>query len=191
MNLFGNDAQDDSKPKVKDVDYTFYEEDIYVGYRYFSSFDKKVSYPFGYGLSYTSFTYEKSQVKQIGKEWTITINVKNTGKTAGKEVVQLYVSAPQNGKLPKPAKELKAFAKTQELKPGETQKIEMKINAYDLSSFDESESAWVTDAGEYKLLISASSEDVKNTLNLTVSDRTVEKANDVMKPKQAINVLKK
>ncbi|MDR1593088.1 MAG: glycoside hydrolase family 3 C-terminal domain-containing protein [Prevotellaceae bacterium] len=191
MNLFGNNTQDDNKPKVKDIDYTYYEEDIYVGYRYFGSFGKEVSYPFGFGLSYTTFDCEKPQVKQTGNDYTITVNVKNTGKTAGKEVVQLYISAPQNDKLPKPEKELKAFAKTKELKPGEMQKIELKINVYDLASYDESESAWITDAGEYKLLIGASSEDIKQTLSLTVSDKAVEKTHAVMKPEHTINVLKR
>ena len=191
LNLFGNNAQDDNKPKVKDIDYTNYEEDIYVGYRYFDSFDKEVSYPFGYGLSYTTFDYEKPQVKQTGNDYTITVNVKNTGKIAGKEVVQLYVSAPKNDKLPKPAKELKAFVKTKELKPGESQKIELNVTIYGLASFDESESAWITDAGEYKLLIGASSEDIRQTLTLTVSDRVIEKVNDVMKPEHTINILKR
>ncbi|MDR2653643.1 MAG: glycoside hydrolase family 3 C-terminal domain-containing protein [Prevotellaceae bacterium] len=191
MNFFGNNAQNDNKPQVKDIDYTNYEEDIYVGYRYFGSFDKEVSYPFGYGLSYTTFDYENPQVKQTGTDYIITVTVKNTGTITGKEVVQLYVSAPKNDKLPKPAKELKAFAKTKNLKPDETQNIGLKINVHDLASFDESESAWVTDTGEYKLLISASSDDIKQTLNLTVSEKIVEKTHDVMKSQHTINVLKK
>jgi beta-glucosidase len=188
---FGGSTATEKKSEVRNIDFTYYEEDIFVGYRYFDSFDKEVSYPFGYGLSYTTFDYEQPQIRQVGNDCTITVNIKNTGKTAGKEVVQLYVSAPKNDKLQKPAKELKAFAKTKILKPGETQSVELKINVSDLASFDENESAWVTDAGEYKLLTGASSEDIKHTLNLTVSNRLAEKTHDVMKSEQSINVLKK
>lgn len=116
----------DPKEKKSDVklwDYTDYEEDIYVGYRYFDSFGKQVSYPFGYGLSYTTFEYGTPQVKAENGTYTVTVDVKNTGKLPGKEVVELYVSAPQGGDLNKPEKELKAFAKTKELKPGETTSV--------------------------------------------------------------------
>ncbi|MDR1347930.1 MAG: beta-glucosidase [Prevotellaceae bacterium] len=189
--MMGGASEAEKKEPVRNIDYTYYEEDIYVGYRYFGSFDREVSYPFGYGLSYTAFDYEQPQVRQTGNDYTVTVNVKNTGKTSGKEVVQLYVAAPKNDRLPKPAKELKAFAKTKELKPGETQSVELKISVYDLASFDESESAWITDAGEYKLLISASYDNVKSTLSLTVADKAIEKVNDVMKPEHSINVLKR
>lgn len=99
------------KNDVKNVDYTNYEEDIYVGYRYFDTFGKQVSYPFGYGLSYTTFAYDKAAVKADNGVYTVSVEVKNTGKVAGKEVVQLYVSAPDVA-ANKPEKELKALAKT-------------------------------------------------------------------------------
>ena len=96
---------------VKDVDYTVYEEDIYVGYRYFKTAGEMVSYPFGYGLSYTDFEYGQPKISKKGDVFTATVSVKNVGETAGKQVVELYVTAP-DGKLEKPACELKAFAKT-------------------------------------------------------------------------------
>ena len=101
--------------EVRNVDYTCYEEDIYVGYRYFDSFGKRVSYPFGYGLSYTTFEYGNPVIKNENAVYTVTVDVKNVGNRTGKEVVQLYVAAPDSKAMNKPEKELKAFAKTKEL----------------------------------------------------------------------------
>ena len=146
---------------TKDVDYTNYEEGIWVGYRYFDTVGKDVSYPFGYGLSYTTFTYSNPQVK-VAKDGTVTasVTVKNTGKVAGKEAVQLYVAAPAGG-LVKPAKELRAFAKTRSLAPGESQTLTMTVDPYSLASFNESTSAWETAAGDYVAYFAASVEDVR------------------------------
>lgn len=99
------------KDEIKNWDYTNYEEDIYVGYRYFDTYDKEVSYPFGYGLSYTTFEYSNPKLEQKDGIFTITIEVTNKGNYEGKEVVQLYVSAPHSKTLSKPEKELKDFAK--------------------------------------------------------------------------------
>ncbi len=101
----------DKYKNQKNVGYTLYEEGIYVGYRYFDSFKKQVSYPFGYGLSYTTFGYDKPMVSDKGEAVEVSVKVTNTGKAAGKEVVQVYVTAPK-GAVDKPAQELKAFAKT-------------------------------------------------------------------------------
>ena len=178
------------KSSVKNVDYTDYEEDVFVGYRYFDSFDKQVSYPFGYGLSYTTFEYANPSIKADNGVYTVSVDVKNTGKAAGKEVVQLYVSAPDNAGMNKPAKELKAFAKTRELNPGETATVTLKVNAADLASYDEAASSWVVDAGNYEFLVGASSRDIKAVLNADVVAAT-EKTCDVLKPQAPVNVLKR
>ena len=146
----------------KDVDYTNYEEGIYVGYRYFSTAGKEVSYPFGYGLSYTTFAYGKPVVKAVADGFEASVVVTNTGSVAGKEVVELYVSAPAGG-LEKPACELKGFAKTRELKPGESQTVTIKVTNYELASFNEAASAWEAAAGSYKLAFGSSVADVRAT----------------------------
>lgn len=167
--------------------FTNHEEDIYVGYRYFDSFQKNVSYPFGYGLSYTTFAYSKPSVKKSGEQIEVSITVKNTGKVAGKEIVQVYVSAP-NGKLEKPAKELKAFGKTRELQPGESQTLRMTLQRRDLASFDEEQSAWIVDAGTYQFLIAASATDIRATASLKV-DALKEPTTNALKPQVKLNRL--
>ena len=164
----------------KNIGYTTYEEDIYVGYRYFDSFGKKVSYPFGYGLSYTTFEYANASVSEDDGVYTVTVDVKNTGKREGKEVVQLYVAAPESKAMNKPVKELKAFAKTGSLKPGETAKVTMSVDATALASYNEERSAWVVDAGKYDFLVGASSADIRASLEAEVSAAEL-KTNDVLK----------
>lgn len=171
-------------------DYTPYEEDIYVGYRYFDSFGKNVSYPFGYGLSYTGFEYGKPAITQNNGEYTVTLDVKNTGKVAGKEVVQLYVSAPNAKASNKPEHELKAFAKTKLLAPGQSQKVTLKVKAEDLASFDAQKSAWVVDAGDYNFGIGASSRDIRHTLTANVP-ASEKKVSNVLAPKTQLNLLKR
>lgn len=136
-----------AQPK-KDVDVTDYAEGIWVGYRHFDKENMAVSYPFGYGLSYTTFSYSKPVVKAAKDGFTATVTVTNTGKVAGKEAVEVYVSAPAGG-LDKPEKELKTFAKTKLLKPGESQTLSFSVPAYDLASFNEAANRWETAAGTY------------------------------------------
>jgi beta-glucosidase len=174
---------------VKNVDYTNYEEDIYVGYRWFDTFGKDVSYPFGYGLSYTTFEYSGAAVSKAGGVFTVSVEVKNTGAAAGKEVVQLYATAPVSA-LGKPVRELKAFAKTVELKPGESQTLTMTVAESDLASYDEARSAWVVDAGRYEFRLSSSSRDVRATLDAVVENASEVKTNDVLKLRQPLTVLK-
>ena len=178
------------KGNVKNVDYTDYEEDIYVGYRYFDSFDVPVSYPFGFGLSYTTFEYSDATINQKNDIYDITVTVKNTGKLEGKEVVELYISAPDNKAANKPAKELKAFAKTKQLKPGESETLTLSVTAADLASFDEAASAWVVAEGEYQFLVAASAQDIKATLSAPVKNQQT-KVNDVLKPQVQMNLLKR
>ena len=151
----------------KNVDYTQYEEGIWVGYRHFVTRDVEVSYPFGYGLSYTTFAYSKPVVKADKDGFTASITVTNTGKVAGKEVVELYVSAPEGG-LEKPACELKAFGKTKELQPGESQTLTLKVSAYELASFNEAASAWEAAAGKYSVHFGASVADIRCTVPFTL-----------------------
>ena len=148
--------------QVKDVDYTEYSEGIWVGYRFFDTKGVAVSYPFGFGLSYTSFSYSKPVVKAVANGFEASVTVTNTGAVAGKEVVELYVSAPAGG-LEKPARELRAFAKTCALKPGESQTLTMKVDNYGIASFNEAASAWEAPAGTYKVAFGASVEDIKAT----------------------------
>jgi beta-glucosidase len=163
-----------------------YKEDIYVGYRYNTTFGVKPAYEFGYGLSYTSFNFSNvniSEGKKFKDKLKVSALVENTGKLSGREVVQVYVSAP-DGKLEKPAVELKAFGKTKELMPHQRELLQFDLNAKDLSSFDEEKSAWVLEKGTYTIKVGASSEDIKGTATFTVDrDMIVEKVNDVLSPK--------
>ena len=175
---------------VRNVDYTNYEEDVYVGYRYFDSFEVPVAFPFGFGLSYTTFDYADAKIAEKGDGYEVTVTVKNTGEREGKEVVQLYVAAPDSKAANKPAKELKAFAKTKLLKPGESETLTLNVKAADLASYDEAASAWVVAEGEYQFLVAASALDIKATLPAAVKASTV-KAHDVLKPQAPINTLKR
>jgi beta-glucosidase len=156
-----------------------YEEGIYVGYRYFNTFTVKPSYEFGYGLSYTSFDY--SDIKLSGKTFadkmTVSVTVKNTGKTAGKEVVELYLSAPSKT-IDKPSSELKAFGKTNLLQPGESQTITLTLNAKNLASFVTNKNAWIAEAGSYKVSIGDSSLNSKKSAAFNLpKELIVEKTN--------------
>ena len=174
--------------KLANYDFTNHEEDIYVGYRYFDTFNKEVSYPFGFGLSYTTFAYSKPAVKVSGNNVTVSVTVKNTGKVAGKEVAQVYVTAPK-GQIEKPAQELKAFAKTRELKPGESETLTMQIPVRMLASFDEAGSQWLTEGGNYTFNIGASSRDIRCTATAKVGQYT-EKVSNALAPKVKLNLLK-
>lgn len=134
-----------------------YEEGIYVGYRYFDTFDVPVRYSFGYGLSYTQFALNVKSIAcemQDGKPSVkVTADVTNTGtKFSGKEVVQVYVSCP-SGKLEKEYRRLAAFEKTKELQPGETQEISLVIPVYRLASYDETEPGWILEKGSYGIWV--------------------------------------
>lgn len=158
----------------------YYEEDIFVGYRQFETFDPEystVNYEFGFGLSYTTFDIncKKAAVSEDGKNIELEVSVKNTGKVPGKEVVQVYFSAPQ-GKLGKPGKELATFAKTDLLKPGKSQTLKMSFPINDMSSYDDTgkvaASAYVLEAGDYKIYVGNSIKDAgtRHVMNYTIAE---------------------
>lgn len=168
-----------------------YEEGIYVGYRYYSTFGVQTAYPFGYGLSYTDFKFSDLNLSspEMGTSVTVKITITNTGSVPGKEVAELYISAPAR-KLDKPYSELKGFAKTKLLIPGESQTLTFTITAADLASFDARSSSWIAESGNYSIKFG----DAQNTLvsaNLKLpKEILVEKVNKVLEPKVTINELK-
>lgn len=146
-------AQRQSEPELKkNVDYTDYEEGIYVGYRWFTTYNKAVSYPFGFGLSYTDFSYELEGASMDSDNCSVTVKVTNTGAKAGREVVQVYVNAPKGG-LEKPERELKAFAKTGLLQPGESQTLTLNWETSLNASFNEKKDKWELAKGKYTFMI--------------------------------------
>lgn len=169
-----------------------YEEGVYVGYRYYNTFGIRPAYEFGYGLSYTSFNYSDLRLssKDFNGNITAAITITNTGKVAGKEVVELYLSAPATS-VDKPAAELKAFAKTGLLNPGQSQTIRFTLQPKDLASFDTRRSSWVADAGSYTVSAGASSLDIKQSASFVLSkELVVEKVNKVLAPQVSIAELK-
>ena len=156
-----------------DLEEEYYREGIYVGYRYFDSYDVEPRYPFGYGLSYTTFSIEKENVELVGTKVMVRVNVTNTGSTySGKEVVQLYASCPQTG-MAKEYQRLAAFAKTGVLAPGETETVVLSFDMKDLASYRESDAAWVLEAGDYILRLGASSRDTEAVAALVLDGETI------------------
>ena len=192
MFMWGYDK--DKTPKERkleaNIDYTNYEEDIYVGYRYFDSFGKPVAYPFGFGLSYTTFSYADAAAIVDGDVVTVSVKVTNTGQRAGRNVVELFVAAPNSKKLNKPEKELRNYAKTRLLQPGQSETVTMKVKTSDLASFNEKASAWKTDAGTYSFLICSSANSVEAKATAKVKAWS-QKVNNVMKPNVKLNLLKR
>ncbi len=140
-----------------------YKEGILVGYRWFDTKQIEPKYPFGFGLSYTTFTMQKAKTDKTnyhpGEEIILTCNIRNTGSLAGKETVQVYVQAIKS-EIPRASKELKAFKKVL-LNKAENQKIQLKIKVDDLAYFDTAEEKWIVEPGKYKLLIGSSSRDIR------------------------------
>ena len=169
-----------------------YNEGIYVGYRYFSSFGKPVAYPFGYGLSYTQFEMKKLKAPtKFSKKLSLSVEVTNVGEVAGKEVVQVYLSAPAKS-MDKPALELKAFAKTELLSPKQSQTFSFTLTPESLASFDTARSAWVVEAGTYTVKVGNSVENILQTATFTVpKEIVVQKVADVLKPNKAFDELKR
>jgi beta-glucosidase len=169
-----------------------YGEGVYVGYRYFNTFKVKPAYAFGYGLSYTKFSYGflKLGSKAFDGSLTASVIVTNNGAVPGKEVVQLYLSAPHHS-MDKPEEELKAFAKTRLLKPGESQTLEFTLTPRDLASFSTDQEAWVAEAGMYWVKIGASSEDIRLKDSFQLAENlTVAKVNKALAPQVAVGEMK-
>ena len=149
----------------------YYKEDLFVGYRGFEKDKVQPLFPFGFGLSYTTFKYGKPTVSQEGKDWVLTVDITNNGKCEGKETVQLYVGnekySATKKDITRPAKELKDFVKLS-LKPGETKQAVFRINANSLRIWDETAHGWKTESGNYKLYIGSSSADIKEVASLKI-----------------------
>lgn len=171
---------------------TVYEEDIYVGYRYFETFQKKPGFPFGYGLSYTSFRIETLNIEYNHTQGiSVKVKVENTGKRSGKEVVQVYIQKP-DGKLEKPSKELIEFAKTKELGPGEIQELELFIPKMYLTSYDEGDAAYIMETGQYQVYIGNNISDA-TMAGVFVLEKTeiVKQVKNRMQPVSPLTVLSK
>jgi len=169
-----------------------YEDGIYVGYRYYSTFKVAPAYEFGYGLSYTTFGYSDLKISSatFKDKLRASITITNTGTVAGKEAAQLYLSAPAV-KLDKPAIELKAFAKTKLLKPGESETLHFELDARDLASYDTAQEAWIAESGTYTVSIGASSKDIKQTSTFSLpKEIVVEKEMQVLAPQVTITEMK-
>ncbi|MFL9844016.1 glycoside hydrolase family 3 C-terminal domain-containing protein [Flavobacterium rhizosphaerae] len=175
-------------------EFVLYEEGVYVGYRYYDSFNIKPMYEFGYGLSYTNFDISglKISKKEVNGNLTVTVTatVKNTGNVAGKEVAQIYISAPDST-IDKPEQELKAFGKTRLLKPGESEQLTFVITAKDLASYHTDSSEWIADAGDYTVKVGTSSRNIKIKNTFTLSKPIVaEKDHPLRKPDVKFTELK-
>lgn len=172
---------------LKGVNFSNHEEGIYVGYRYYDTFHRQVAYPFGYGMSYTTFAFSNLSAKKSGDNVVVSVTVKNTGSTEGKQVAQIYVAAPK-GRLEKPARELKAFAKTGLLKPGQSETLTMNIPMRDIASFDEAGSQWIVEPGTYDFLVGDNVESIKEETTLQLDSYT-EKTNNVLVMKEKLNLM--
>lgn len=173
------------KPNRKTLD----RLSLLAGFQDWESFKETVQGDLGGETIYGGHREMKDEkLKMKGDRIEVSVTVKNTGNVAGKEVAQLYVTAPK-GKLEKPAQELKSFAKTRELQPGESQTLTMTLLKRDLASFDEAGSQWVTEAGQYLFKVGNSSRDIKLTASLKLTEYT-EATHNAMAPKQPLNLLK-
>ncbi|MCQ2520246.1 MAG: glycoside hydrolase family 3 C-terminal domain-containing protein [Lachnospiraceae bacterium] len=162
---------------------THYAEGIYVGYRYFDSLDKKPLFPFGFGLSYTEFSIGEDSISIDGSKVLVKATIANVGKYAGKEVLELYVSKPA-GNLDQPAKDLAAFAKTSELKPGEKETVTLSFAMEDIASYSEAKESYILEAGNYTLCLGNSSADTKaiGTVKILDEIRVLQAKNVLGKP---------
>ena len=176
---------------------TFYEEDIYVGYRYFETFQKAVAYPFGHGLSYTKFVVSEASVETdenengMTKGWTVRVQVSNAGNTGGKEVVQIYASIPEK-ELEQPEKRLIGFAKTRHLEPGESGQLEITIPIMNLASFHTGKASWLLEEGCYRFYVGTDIHHVKESYRWELKEELfVKRSENLMKLPVEMELLSK
>ncbi len=166
-----------------------YEEGIYVGYRYYTTFGKEVAYPFGYGMTYTSFEYDNASVSGSDGTINVSVSVTNSGDVSGREVVQVYVSAPGQT-MDKPEMELRAFGKTGTLEAGASEELTFTIEPKDYAAWDTERAAWVVEPGTYEVRIGASSEDIRATGTFEVAGEIiVEELSNALTPERQIDEL--
>ncbi|MTB52581.1 beta-glucosidase [Lewinella sp. W8] len=169
MDMWKSDDDIPQEEKIKNKDYTNYEEGIYVGYRHFDQAELPVSYPFGYGLSYTSFAYDDLTVTLNQDTITAQLTVTNTGNAAGQEVVQVYTSVPDT-KIDRPVRELKTFSKTPSLAAGESVTLSLRIPVSDLRYWSEQDAQWTLEQGDYEIQVGASSRNILLTERITIGE---------------------
>lgn len=163
-----NRGNPDATP-VANYDFTEYNERVDIGYRYYDRHPEQVSYPFGFGLSYTTFSYSEPQAKVVDGVVNLSVKVTNTGSVAGKEAVQIYIEAPYGG-FTQLVKELKAYGKTALLEPGQSQILEFKLSEYDLAGFNPASANWQTLHGDYKADFAASAQDIRCQAQFTLTN---------------------
>ncbi|MBQ9374334.1 MAG: glycoside hydrolase family 3 C-terminal domain-containing protein [Oscillospiraceae bacterium] len=172
-----------------DLDDSYYREGVYVGYRWFDSFNLRPAYPFGFGLSYTSFEIGVKRVEIRGEAVRVTAAVKNSGEHAGRETVQVYVSQPQ-GKLDKPCQVLAGFAKTAVLSPGQEETVTVEFPIRSLASYDEEKAAWVLERGTYYIRVGSHSRNTHIAAALSLDESVVtEQLQNKVKPDCELNIL--
>jgi len=166
-NLIFPPSETPKAEKVKDEDYTFYDEDVFVGYRHFDTKDVAVSFPFGFGLSYTDFDYSPMKLEIENDTINILLHIKNIGAFPGKEVVQFYTEK-LNSTINRPSQELKSFTKTKLLKSGENDEISVKIPIKELSYWNETINDWSIEEGEYTIKVGGSSRDIRQAIRISL-----------------------
>ncbi len=167
---------------IENVDYVNYREGIYSGYRHYITDKVRTAYPFGFGLSYTEFKYSGMNVEEVGEEYVVKVNVENTGKYSGKEVVQIYVKAPGKD-MDKPSRELKGFAKTEVLAPGQSQTVEVRIPKTLLTSYDELRSGWAIEKGTYSFIAAINAEKPVLTKKVRIKEASFSPTGDYLNVK--------
>ena len=165
---------------IENIDYVNYREGVFVGYRHYVTNKVRTAYPFGFGLSYTTFRYKEMTVEDAGDSYSVKVNVENTGRYSGKEVVQIYVKAPGKD-MDKPSRELKGFAKTETLAPGQSQTVEVRIPKDLLASYDETRSGWATEKGAYSFIAAKDADTPLLTRKVRIAEPSFVPTGDYLK----------